>query len=171
MDSAMHSIHVTSMKQQPSMFQIIFTRHSIFHIPFLFRVVNEKYHEIFETDKKWALFFTPKRDAKVFVLAHLENFGYDFRPHVIWEPDFAAELLISMKQTYTTDDARQLTINQRKCIFSDEVKLQFYEGDYTFSSCMKECRIKKCIQFCGCIPPFYRPIRTRKNHFNRFFGD
>lgn len=131
------------------------------------RTMNEKFHELFETDKKWALFFTPKREAKIFVHSHMENFGWDFRPHVVWEPDFAAELLISMKQTYTTEDAKQLTIGQRKCIFPDEVKLGVYEGEYTFTSCMKECRMKKCVKFCGCIPPFYRPNRKQTSY--KFF--
>lgn len=137
----------------------IFSTAFIFLDFLLIRTLTNKYHELFETDKKWALFFTPKREAKIYVHSHLENFGWDFRPHVIWEPDFAAELLISMKQTYTTEDAKQLTIGQRKCIFPDEEKLEYYEGEYTFTSCMKECRIKKCLQFCNCIPPFYRPIR------------
>lgn len=121
-----------------------------------FRTYNQNFHELFETDKKWALFFAPKREAQIFVHSHLENFGWDFRPHVIWQPDFAAELLISMKQTYTTEDARQLSIGQRKCIFPEEFKLQYYEGNYTFTSCMKECRIRRCMKFCSCIPPFYR---------------
>lgn len=151
-----------------------FDLHSVSHrIHFLIfshvRNLNEKYHELFETDKKWALFFTPKREAKIFVHSHLENFGWDFRPHVIWEPDFAAELLISMKQTYTTEDAKQLTIGQRKCIFPDEIKLEFYEGEYTFTSCMKECRIRKCLKFCGCIPPFYRPFRMIYKIFSSFW--
>lgn len=122
------------------------------------RTKNEYYHDLFETDKKWALSFTPKRESKIFVHSHFENFGLDFRPHIIWEPDFAAELLISMKQTYTTDDARQLSIGQRKCIFADEVKLDIYDEEYTFTSCMKECRLKKSMKLCHCIAPFYRNI-------------
>lgn len=74
--------------------------------------------------------------------------------------DFAAELLISMKQTYTTEDARQLSISQRKCIFPDERTLELYEGEYTFTNCMKQCRIKRSMALCKCIPPFYQVIRT-----------
>lgn len=122
------------------------------------RVKAENFHELFETDKKWALFFTPKRESKIFVHSHLEHFGWDFRPYVIWEPDFAADLLISMKQTYTTEDAKQLSIAQRKCIFPDEGKLDYYDQEYTFTACMLECRIRKSMQYCHCIPPFYRPI-------------
>lgn len=156
---------------------------------FICRKLNNKYHELYETDKKWALFFTPKREAKIFVHSHLENFGWDFQPHVIWEPgiefavqnhiksssnshlllaDFATELLISMKQTYTTEDARQLTVGQRKCIFPEEIKLDYFDEEYTFTSCMKECRIKSCLKYCNCIPPFYRPIRMTQIN-SRFF--
>lgn len=60
-----------------------------------------------------------------------------------------------MKQTYTTEDAKQLSIVQRKCIFPDEVKLDIYRNEYTFTACMKECRINKCMKFCKCLPPFY----------------
>lgn len=130
---------------------------------FKFRNLNKKFHELFETDKKWALVFAPKREAKIFVHSHLENFGWDFRPHVNWEPSFTVELLISMKQTYTTDDARQLSTGQRKCYFPDEFTLEFYRDEYTFTSCMKECRIRKCIEFCGCVPPFYGSIRKILN--------
>lgn len=63
-----------------------------------------------------------------------------------------------MKQTYTTEDARQLSVLQRKCIFPDELKLDIYSDEYTFTSCMKECRIAKCLRFCKCIPPFYKPL-------------
>lgn len=120
------------------------------------REVNSNFHDLFETDKKWALHFQPKVQAQIYVHSHHENFGWDFRPQIIWDPGFIAELLISMKQTYTTEDAKQLTIVQRKCIFPDEVKLDIYNDEYTFTSCMKECRIKKSMKFCKCVPPFYR---------------
>lgn len=71
------------------------------------------------------------------------------------------EVRISKKNTYTTDDARQLSIGQRKCIFSDEIKLNYFPDAYTFSSCMKQCRMNKAIKLCKCNPPFYKPIGAR----------
>ncbi|XP_052567592.1 sodium channel protein Nach [Culex pipiens pallens] len=112
---------------------------------------------LYETDKKWGLTFAPLRKSDVFVHSHNEISGWDFRPQVQWDENFAIDFLISMKQTYTTEDARQLSIGQRKCIFPDEVQLRYYQDDYTFSGCMKECRLKKCLKYCGCIPPFYAP--------------
>jgi len=78
------------------------------------------------------------------------------------------EVRISKKNTYTTDDARQLSIGQRKCIFSDEVKLNYFPDAYTFSSCMKQCRMNKAIKLCKCNPPFYKPIRELSCVINIF---
>lgn len=122
------------------------------------RVKNDHINDLFETDKKWALTFVPTQSAKVFVHSVDEVTSADFRPTFVWDVGFAIELLITMKQTYTTDDARQLTIGQRKCIFPDEIKLKYYKDDiYSFSACMKYCRMKKANKLCKCIPPFYMP--------------
>ncbi|XP_067641904.1 sodium channel protein Nach isoform X2 [Eurosta solidaginis] len=115
-------------------------------------------HDLYETDKKWALHFIPNGTAKVYIFSNEEYFGQDFNAQILWEDNQKVEARISKKSTYTTDDARQLTIGQRKCIFYDEVKLQYFPEGYTFSSCMKECRMKRAIKFCKCNPPFYKPI-------------
>lgn len=113
---------------------------------------------MFETDKKWALTFVPTRSSKIFVHSMDEVTGHDFRPTFAWDVGHSAELLITMKQTYTTDDARQLTVAQRKCIFPDEVKLDYYKDDtYSFSACMKHCRMRRVNKLCKCVPPFYAP--------------
>ncbi|XP_054086712.1 sodium channel protein Nach [Zeugodacus cucurbitae] len=117
-------------------------------------------HDLYETDKKWALYFVPNGTAKVFIFSNEEYFGSDFNAQIEWEDNQKVEARISKKNTYTTDDARQLTIGQRKCIFYDEVKLQYFPEGYTFSSCMKECRMKRAIKFCKCNPPFYKPISS-----------
>ncbi|CRK90740.1 CLUMA_CG004432, isoform A [Clunio marinus] len=119
---------------------------------------NEKINDLFETDKKWSLTFVPSRAVKVFVHSVDEVTGYDFRPLFTWTDGHAIDLLITLKQTYTTDDARQLSVEQRKCIFPDEMKLKYYrEGIYSFSTCMRDCRLKKTNKLCKCIPPFYMP--------------
>lgn len=66
-----------------------------------------------------------------------------------------------MKQTYTTEDAETLSIKQRKCIFDHEVEVTYYKKDiYTFTSCMRECRVKRSNKFCKCIAPYYKPQRN-----------
>lgn len=124
----------------------------------MYRTRRTTFNDLFETDKKWSLFFKPKLKSRIFVHSHQENFGWDYRPQIEWDLETSSELLISMKQTYTTEDARQLSVLQRKCIFPDELKLDIYSDEYTFTSCMKECRIEKCLRFCKCIPPFYKPL-------------
>ncbi|XP_037725196.1 sodium channel protein Nach [Drosophila subpulchrella] len=115
-------------------------------------------HDLYETDKKWALFFVPNSTSSIFIFSNEEYFGSDFNAQIDWSEPQLVEVRISKKNTYTTDDARQLSIGQRKCIFSDEVKLNYFPDAYTFSSCMKQCRMNKAIKLCKCNPPFYKPI-------------
>ncbi|EAT33714.1 AAEL014010-PA, partial [Aedes aegypti] len=116
-----------------------------------------EFNNLYETDKRWGLSFKPSRPSHIFIHSYDEISGLEFHPYAQWEDDFAIGILISKKETYTTEDARQLSIWQRKCIFPDEVKLKYYRDGYTFSGCMKECRIRKCLKFCKCVPPFYAP--------------
>lgn len=60
----------------------------------------------------------------------------------------------SVKHTYTTEDARQLSIKQRRCIFADEQKLET-SVIYTYSACMRQCRMQRSRMFCKCVPHFY----------------
>ena len=55
------------------------------------------------------------------------------------------------------------SFRQRKCIFPLEKRMTYYKDEYTFSGCMKECRINKCLKFCKCIPPFYKPGNLAKS--------
>ncbi|XP_058127127.1 sodium channel protein Nach [Anopheles ziemanni] len=150
------------------MFKPMYTEHG-FCFAFNARYTNNKQVELFnteffvlfETDKKWALTFEPLRESNIFIHSYNEISGWDFQPQVMWDLDSKVEFLISMKQTYTTEDAQQLSIGQRKCIFPEEEKLQYYQDAYTFSGCMKECRISKSLKFCSCIPPFYAPVRPQ----------
>lgn len=147
------------------MSKLSYSWHNLLFIHLIFaismsRKMNENIQNLFETDKKWAINFQPRSTSRIFVHSHLENFGWDFRSQIEWTTAASVELLIAMKETYTTEDARQLSVVQRKCIFSDEIRLEIYDDEkYTFTSCMKECRIQKCLKFCRCVPPFYKPIR------------
>jgi hypothetical protein len=57
--------------------------------------------------------------------------------------------------TYTTLEARELSIQQRKCRYPDENNLRI-SPVYTFNFCQMECRMKIARQKCNCIPHFYR---------------
>lgn len=122
------------------------------------RVRNENFFTLAETDKKWAISFALKDESKVYLHAVEEVSSYDIRPQFLWEAQHSINLLITRKQTYTTSDARQLTVGQRKCIFHGETHLFYYKNDiYSLSACMKQCRMQKANEWCKCIPPFYAP--------------
>lgn len=65
---------------------------------------------MYETDKKWALNIKIKVNSKVFIHSYEESPGFDYRPQFTWEVNDAVSVLISMKQTYTTEDAKQLSV-------------------------------------------------------------
>lgn len=74
------------------------------------REKNPLVSDMFETDKKWALNFKLKTKSSIFIHSYEESSGWDFRSQFVWDLNDAVDVLISMKQTYTTDDARQLSI-------------------------------------------------------------
>lgn len=114
---------------------------------------------ISETDRRWELQMKLKRKSKVFLHSHDDVTSFEMIAlYDLFESE-NVESLISMRQTYTTDDARQLTVKQRKCIFQDEVNLKYYQNDiYSLSVCMIKCRMQKALKLCNCIPPFYAPV-------------
>lgn len=116
---------------------------------------------IHETDKSWSLELSLVETSKFYLHSVTEVFSYDNRIQFVWEPETSTDILLSMKQTYTTEDAEQLTVAQRKCIFPDQsdVQISYYKDeDYSLSSCMKQCRMENAISLCQCIPPFYAPV-------------
>lgn len=126
---------------------------------------NEQVHHIFETEKSWSLELVLNVTAIVYLHSTREVFSYDARPQFSYEPENTVDLLISMKDTYTTDDATQLSVTQRRCIFPEEVKMNFHQEkdeEYSLTACMKECRMKRAATFCKCIPPFYAPQKNSK---------
>lgn len=77
----------------------------------------------------------------------------DIEPQHIWE--FTVDRIsFSVKQTYTTENTRQLSIKQRHCIFEDEVKLSI-DYKYTYTACTRQCRMDTSKSLCGCVPHFY----------------
>ncbi|XP_044755808.1 sodium channel protein Nach-like [Coccinella septempunctata] len=109
-----------------------------------------------ETDLKWSLAFTVKNtDIKIpiYILNSDEMAGIDMRPQHIW--DFTMRSIsFSVKQTYTTEDTKQLSIKQRRCIFPDERKLEI-DYIYTYTACARQCRMDTSMKLCGCVPFFY----------------
>lgn len=87
------------------------------------------------------------------------------------------------------DDARQLSIAQRKCIFSDEIKLDIYDEEYSFTGCMK-VRLKRSLihsinssfirafgcrnvgwkNRCNCVIASHRSINPSVSQFHAVFS-
>ncbi|EDS32013.1 conserved hypothetical protein [Culex quinquefasciatus] len=66
-------------------------------------------------------------------------------------------LTMTFKPVTVTADStiENLYVQQRNCRFPNESNLEFFVGFYTNSLCMLECRLKLCLEFCGCVPHFY----------------
>lgn len=78
---------------------------------------------------------------KIYIHNSDEVPGLDMQPQHIW--DYKVDRIsFSVKQTYTTEDARQLTIKQRHCIFENEVKLKI-DHMYTYTACTSQCRMEE----------------------------
>ncbi|XP_037868898.1 pickpocket protein 28 [Bombyx mori] len=73
------------------------------------------------------------------------------------EKDFYLKLYVTAVAIYTTSDAAELSISQRRCRFPEENNL-LHNSIYSYTMCRMECRIRLCLKYCRCIPHFYRKI-------------
>ncbi|XP_066994081.2 sodium channel protein Nach-like [Anabrus simplex] len=111
-----------------------------------------------ETDEKWSLVVGVKAGVntgmiRLYVQSHDEIPVLDVNPQLEWHYEIS-KLVFSAKQTYTTEDARQLSIRQRRCVFPDEIKLDT-DSMYTYGACMTQCRMRLARKMCNCVPFFY----------------
>ncbi|KAK9732285.1 Amiloride-sensitive sodium channel [Popillia japonica] len=117
---------------------------------------EQKY--IKETDLKWSLKFdilSNFTDDQIPIYIHNSDElpGLDTKPQHIWEFN-VDRISFSVKQTYTTENARQLTIKQRHCAFENELKLSI-DYKYTYTACTRQCRMDTAKRLCNCVPHFY----------------
>lgn len=66
-------------------------------------------------------------------------------------------------EIHTTADARDLSVSQRRCRFTEEAESLQYSPAYSLNFCRIECRIRLSLEICHCIPHFYRS-RTKNGH-------
>ncbi|XP_049782021.1 sodium channel protein Nach-like [Schistocerca cancellata] len=118
-----------------------------------------------ETDEKWALDFAISVDegeiVKLYIHSNDEIPVLDVSPQHEWTQKISM-IAFSAKETYTTEDARQLSIRQRRCVFADEIKLET-DSIYTYSACTSQCRMRLAFTLCNCVPTFYRPNKPYKS--------
>ncbi|CAK1553645.1 unnamed protein product [Leptosia nina] len=123
---------------------------------------NDEFVEAFihETDAKWSFMFNSFRnDTTIDIYIHSteEMAGLEQSVQHSWDRR-VEKVSFSVKHTYTTEDARQLSVRQRRCIFADEQKLET-SNIYTYTACMRQCRMQRCRSYCSCVPHFYPPTK------------
>lgn len=87
-----------------------------------------------------------------------EPMHFDQSPVFQTELETSVDITVSMLETKNDKSVEDLAIHQRKCIFRDEAKLKHFKSErYTFSGCMRDCRVDLALDICGCLPPFHPP--------------
>lgn len=63
---------------------------------------------------------------------------------------------------FSTNIIKSFSVNQRNCIFSEEIHTEHTYGKiYTYSDCIVDCKIHDMQKLCNCRP-FYIPRRGEK---------
>ncbi|CAG9772855.1 unnamed protein product [Ceutorhynchus assimilis] len=57
-------------------------------------------------------------------------------------------------QRKCSKEVKNLSIVHRKCLYSDERKLEYF-GGYSYSNCLCLCEAFTAIEKCGCVPYYY----------------
>ncbi|XP_060800953.1 sodium channel protein Nach [Amyelois transitella] len=138
------------------------SRHAEKTWPWQTQLFSEQFTEAFihETDAKWSFLFNSYRnDTNIDIYIHSteEMAGLEQSAQHTWDRR-VEKVSFSVKHTYTTEDARQLSISQRRCIFADEQSLET-SSIYTYSACMRQCRMQRSRSYCKCVPHFYPSIK------------
>ncbi|KAI5631548.1 amiloride-sensitive sodium channel domain-containing protein [Phthorimaea operculella] len=134
------------------------SRHAEKTWPWQSETQSEQFAEAFihETDAKWSFMFNSYRNdtiIDIYIHSTEEMAGLELSAQHSWERR-VEKVSFSVKHTYTTEDARQLSIRQRRCVFADELPLET-SNIYTYSACMRQCRMQRSRSFCKCVPHFY----------------
>ncbi|SPP85659.1 blast:Pickpocket protein 11 [Drosophila guanche] len=61
-------------------------------------------------------------------------------------------LMVRPFSTRFTSNLAALSIEQRRCFLPDERRMWFY-STYSLANCLSECRSRKILRSCGCVPP------------------
>lgn len=91
-------------------------------------------------------------------------------------PGYNVDIYLTPTVVISDEQIRSLPPKKRNCLFSDEVttnlcstevrywskihycfqKKLFISKNYSYKSCMIDCRVKGYIKFCDCIPFYYK---------------
>ncbi|XP_076376992.1 sodium channel protein Nach [Megalopta genalis] len=84
-----------------------------------------------------------------------------------------AFLTVKPKETYATENVRELPVSERRCVFADEwqeAKPYYSErmypfARYSYQNCLTQCRANVIKTKCGCVPYYYPQNETRVCNF------
>lgn len=104
--------------------------------------------------------------SKIFINSAEESLYFDQIPAAQSQMASVVNVKVSMQQTKVDESVYNLSVQQRKCILKDEVKLQHFPNEpYSFSNCMRDCRMQRALELCECLPPFYRSSSLRNSTY------
>ncbi|XP_073973573.1 amiloride-sensitive sodium channel pickpocket 23 isoform X2 [Rhodnius prolixus] len=122
-------------------------------------VINLTTHYIYETDTRWSVLFNgnaKKNPYSIYIHSSDALPSIEMHPQHVWTKTIS-KIQFASKTTYTTEESKQLSAKQRKCVFPYEVKLAT-APEYSYWACMSECRMKFALKKCSCVPYFYHKI-------------
>lgn len=104
------------------------------------------------------LSFELKVPSRIYLNPAEESLHFEQLPAFSTELDYSVVTTISIQQTKNDRSVEDLSINQRKCVFNNEVELKYINNEpYTYSGCLRNCKIALALDLCGCLPPFHQP--------------
>ncbi|XP_030388345.1 sodium channel protein Nach [Scaptodrosophila lebanonensis] len=65
------------------------------------------------------------------------------------------------EETFCSSAVKALPIEERNCVFQDEVKLRYFRK-YMYINCELNCRVTNMVKFCGCYTYFFNLNRTNE---------
>jgi amiloride-sensitive sodium channel len=71
------------------------------------------------------------------------------------EPGRLVTVTLEAQVVESVDDVRWISVKNRHCWFDDEVVVVHSTPDYSYQTCITECRMKVFQDKCGCTPFFY----------------
>ncbi|PSN41206.1 hypothetical protein C0J52_04176, partial [Blattella germanica] len=78
------------------------------------------------------------------------------------EPQMMVTIGLGAQAIESAPEVRTLNVAQRQCWFDDEVSLLNASPEYSYQTCITECRMEVLNSKCGCTPFFYPMFSKRR---------
>lgn len=94
-------------------------------------------------------------NGKQLIIHHSADFPQKSEKNLDVDDAKIYDILITPKIIYSSENLYNYSPNQRKCYFSNEGNLKFFNF-YTEENCRFECRTNYTLKKCGCVA-YYMP--------------